>query len=35
LRLAHALEIAKRLERANFQAEIAAELPDIAGTAVE
>ena len=35
LRLGHALEIAKRLERANGQPKVAAELPDVAGTAVE
>src|SRR6202022_2712039 len=35
LRLGHALEIAKRLERANGETEIAAEPPDVAWTAVE
>ena len=35
LRFGHALEIAKRLKRANGKAKIAAELSDIAGTAVE
>src|ERR1700722_9692937 len=35
LRLGHALEIAKRLERANLEAEIAAELADVAGTSAE
>ena len=35
LRLGHALEIAERLECANFQAEVAAGLPDVTGAAVE
>ena len=35
LRLGHALEIAKRLERANGETEVAAELPDVAGASVE
>ena len=35
LRLGHALEIAKRLERANGKAKVAAEPPDVAGAAVE
>src|SRR4029079_15704206 len=35
LRLGHALEIAKRLERANGKNKVAAEPPDVAGAAVE
>src|SRR5689334_11620065 len=35
LRLRHTLEIAKRLERADGKAEIAAELANVAGAAVE